>query len=167
MGAVYRATDTKLDREVAIKVLPDSFANDQERVARFEREARALASLNHPNIGGIFGLEQAGRSQALILELIEGEDLSERLKRGPLPVEDALRIGKQIAEALEVAHEKRIIHRDLKPGNIKITDDGQVKVLDFGLAKTAVASSQTDNNSPTITADFTMPGTLLDIRCGF
>ena len=161
MGAVYRATDTKLDREVAIKVLPDSFANDRERVARFEREAKALASLNHPNIGGIFGLEQAGQSQALILELIEGEDLSERLKRGPLLVEDALRIGKQIAEALEVSHEKGIIHRDLKPGNIKITDDGQVKVLDFGLAKTAVASSQTDNNSPTITADFTMPGTLL------
>jgi len=133
MGAVYRATDSKLDREVAIKVLPESFAQDKERLARFEREAKALAALNHSNIAGIFGIEQAGDSQALILELVEGEDLSERLKRGPLPVEEALEVCKQIAEALEAAHGKGIIHRDLKPGNIKLLSDGRVKVLDFGL----------------------------------
>jgi len=137
MGAVYRATDTKLDREVAIKVLPESFAQDRERLARFEREAKVLASLNHPNIAAIHGLEQIGNSHALVLELVEGEDLSERLKRGPLPVEEALDVCKQIAEALEAAHEKGIIHRDLQPGNVKLTAEGKVKVLDFGLAKTA------------------------------
>jgi len=175
MGEVYRATDTKLDREVAIKVLPESFARDKERLARFEREAKALAALNHPNIAAIHGLERAGNSQALILELVEGEDLSERLKRGPLPVEEALDLCKQIAEALEAAHEKGIIHRDLKPGNVKLTADGKVKVLDFGLAKVGLGvpaepksgavgtprSTLIDSQSPTITADCTMPGTLL------
>ena len=162
MGAVYRATDTKLDREVAIKVLPESFAQDRERLARFEREAKVLASLNHPNIAAIHGLEQTGNSHALVLELVEGEDLSERLKRGPLPVEEALDVCKQIAEALEAAHEKGIIHRDLKPGNVKLTAEGKVKVLDFGLAKTATTESTSISpDSPTITADHTLPGTLL------
>jgi serine/threonine protein kinase len=166
MGEVYRATDTKLDREVAIKVLPQSFAEDKERLARFEREAKTLATLNHSNIAGIYGLEKSEQSQALVLELVEGEDLSERLKRGPLPVEEALEICKQIAEALEAAHEKGIIHRDLKPGNIKITEDGKVKVLDFGLAKgmtdgsDSLTSANTED-SPTITDAFTKPGTIL------
>ena len=135
MGAVYRATDTKLDRKVAIKVLPDVLLQDPQRLTRFEREAKALATLNHPNIAAIFGIEQSGDSPALILELIEGEDLSARLRRGPLPVEEALEVSKQVAEALEAAREKGIIHRDLKPGNIKLLPDGRVKVLDFGLAK--------------------------------
>ena len=166
MGEVYRATDTKLDREVAIKVLPQSFAENKERLARFEREAKTLATLNQPNIAGIYGLEKSGQSQALALELVEGEDLSERLKRGPLPVDETLEICKQIAEALEAAHEKGIIHRDLKPGNIKITEDGKVKVLDFGLAKGMTdevdsLTSTNDENSPTITDAFTQPGTIL------
>ena len=162
MGEVYRATDAKLGRDVAIKVLPESFAEEKERLARFEREARTLASLNHPNIAAIHGLEQSGQSQALVLELVEGQDLSKRLKSGPLPVDEALDVCKQIAEALEAAHEKGIIHRDLKPGNIKVTDDGKVKVLDFGLAKAVVADAHaSDADSPTITADYTLPGTLL------
>ena len=139
MGEVYRATDTKLDREVAIKVLPESFAQDKERLARFEREAKTLASLDHPNIGAIYGIEEAEGKRCLILQLVEGEDLSQRIKRGALPVEEALDVCKQIAEALEAAHEKGIIHRDLKPGSIKLMADGRVKVLDFGLAKAAIA----------------------------
>lgn len=166
MGEVYRATDTKLDREVAIKVLPESFAVDIERLARFEREAKSLAALNHPNIAGIFGLEETADSQALVLELVEGDDLSDVLKRGPLPIEETLDICKQIAEALEAAHEKGIIHRDLKPGNIKITGDGKVKVLDFGLAKALSDESDISDgtgadDSPTITDAFTKPGTIL------
>ncbi|MDC0325561.1 serine/threonine protein kinase [bacterium] len=166
MGEVYRATDTKLDREVAIKVLPQSFAENKERLARFEREAKTLATLNHPNIAGIYGLEKFEQSQALVLELVEGEDLSERLKRGPLRVDEALEVCKQIAEALEVAHAKAIIHRDLKPGNIKINEDGKVKVLDFGLAKalsdeSTVTSLASAEDSPTITDAFTQPGTIL------
>lgn len=166
MGEVYRATDTKLGREVAIKVLPQGFAKDKERLARFEREAKTLATLNHPNIAGIYGLEQVGDSKALALELVEGEDLSERLRRGPLPVEDALKTSKQIAEALEAAHEKGIIHRDLKPGNVKLTEDGKVKVLDFGLAKALTddsdaTSASISEDSPTITDVFTRPGTIL------
>ena len=162
MGAVYRATDTKLDREVAIKVLPDILARDEERLARFDREAKALAVLHHPNIASIFGIEQMGDTKALILELVEGEDLSARLKRGPLAMEEALEVCKQIAEALEAAHEKGIIHRDLKPGNIKLMADGKVKVLDFGLAKTLTAdTASADADSPTITGDYTLPGTLL------
>ena len=125
MGAVYRATDTKLHRDVAIKILPDAFAGDPDRLARFTREAQLLASLNHPNIAAIYGIEE----RAIVMELVEGEDL-----RGPLPVETALQYAIQIASALEAAHEKGIIHRDLKPANIRITADSRVKVLDFGLA---------------------------------
>ena len=140
MGEVYRATDTKLERDVAIKVLPAAFAADPERLARFEREAKLLASLNHPNIAHVYGFESASLEDGskvhfLAMELVEGEDLGERLKRGAIPVEDALAIAKQIAEALEEAHEHGIVHRDLKPANVKVTPDGKVKVLDFGLAK--------------------------------
>jgi len=135
MGEVYRATDTKLKRQVAIKVLPESLAADAERLARFQREAEVLASLNHPNIAQIHGLEQSGGTIALVMELVEGEDLSQRIARGPIPLDEALPIAKQIAEALEAAHEQGIIHRDLKPANIKVRPDGTVKVLDFGLAK--------------------------------
>ena len=165
MGEVYRATDTKLDREVAIKVLPESFAQDKERLARFEREAKVLASLDHPNIGAILGVEDADGKRCLILQLIEGETLTERLRTGAMPIDEALDVCKQIAEALEAAHEKGIIHRDLKPGNIKITPDGKVKVLDFGLAKAAIVESSvapSDNSqSPTLTADYTRPGVIL------
>ena len=135
MGEVYQATDSKLGRSVAIKLLPEAFTHDSERVARFEREARVLASLNHPNIAAIYGLEESGGRKFLVMELVAGETLAERIKRGPIPVDEALRIAKQICEALEAAHEKGIIHRDLKPANVKITPDGKVKVLDFGLAK--------------------------------
>ena len=135
MGEVWRARDTRLKREVAIKVLPDAFARDAERVARFQREAEVLASLNHPHIGGIYDVAEFGESRFLVLELVEGETLADRIARGPIPLEEALAIAKQIAEAVEAAHEKGIIHRDLKLANVKLTDDGNVKVLDFGLAK--------------------------------
>jgi Tol biopolymer transport system component len=135
MGVVYRATDSNLGRSVALKVLPEAFAADPERLARFEREARLLAALNHPNIAQIHGLEVAGETRALVMELVEGPTLAERLLAGPLALEDALAIARQIAEALEAAHEKGIVHRDLKPANVKLTRDGTVKVLDFGLAK--------------------------------
>ena len=135
MGEVYRATDTSLGREVAIKILPDAFAADPERLARFEREAKTLAALNHPNIAAIYGFEKSGGTHALVMELVEGDDLSQRIARGAIPIDDALPIAKQIAEALEAAHEQGIIHRDLKPANIKVRADGTVKVLDFGLAK--------------------------------
>ncbi|NOT25990.1 MAG: serine/threonine protein kinase, partial [Acidobacteria bacterium] len=138
MGQVYRALDTKLGRSVAIKALPDSL-NDPERVARFQREAQVLASLNHPNIAAIYGLEESGGTQFLVLELVEGETLGQRLKDGPIPVHEATVIAKQIADALQAAHEKGIIHRDLKPANIAISDTGQVKVLDFGIAKVLVS----------------------------
>src|SRR6476659_6057748 len=141
MGEVYRATDTNLGRQVAIKVLPEVFAQDPERVARFEREAKTLASLNHPNIAIIHGLEKSQGTYALVMELVEGEDLSQRIARGPIPVDEALPIAKQIAEALEAAHEQGIIHRDLKPANVKVRPDGMVKVLDFGLAKLAETSA--------------------------
>lgn len=136
MGEVYLARDESLDREVAIKVLPEEFARDSERIARFQREAKLLASLNHPNIAAIHGLEKSGATGFLVLELVEGETLADRLKRGPIPVEEALGLAMQIIDALEAAHEKRVIHRDLKPTNIKVTPDGMVKILDFGLAKT-------------------------------
>src|SRR5213593_1783777 len=139
MGEVYRAKDTKLDREVAIKVLPELFVSDPERVARFQREAKTLASLNHPHIGGIYGLEDASGVHALVLELVEGPTLADRIAQGPIPLDEALPIARQIAEALEAAHEQGIIHRDFKPANIKVRDDGTVKVLDFGLAKLADA----------------------------
>ena len=128
MGQVYQATDTSLDRQVAIKVLPDAFASDADRLARFEREAKVLASLNHPNIGAIYGLEEAAGQKALVLELVEGPTLADRIAQGPIPVDEALPIAKQIAEALEAAHEAGVIHRDLKPANIKVREDGTVKV---------------------------------------
>jgi eukaryotic-like serine/threonine-protein kinase len=164
MGEVYRATDTNLGRDVAIKVLPEAFAQDPERIARFEREAKTLASLNHPNIAGIYGLEKSQGTYALVMELVEGEDLSQRTARGPIPLDEALPVAKQIAEALEAAHEQGIIHRDLKPANIKIKNDGSVKVLDFGLAKLAEASAAAGTNpsplslSPTITSPALMTG---------
>ena len=163
MGEVYRATDTKLDREVAVKVLPDVMAHDPERVARFEREAKLLASLSHPQIAAIYGFEQADEKRFLVLELVEGPTLEDRLANGPLMVEEALDVARQIADALEGAHQKGIIHRDLKPANVKITPEGQVKVLDFGLAK-ALAEEDPDSDpgtSPTITRQFTEPGVIL------
>ena len=135
MGEVYRARDTQLGREVAIKVLPAAFTADRDRLSRFEREARMLASLNHPHIGAIYGVEESAGARALILELVEGPTLSDRLAAGPIPLKESLAIVRQIADALEAAHAKGIVHRDLKPANIKITPDGIVKVLDFGLAK--------------------------------
>jgi eukaryotic-like serine/threonine-protein kinase len=154
MGEVYRARDTKLDRAVAIKILPEAFAADTDRIARFQREAKTLASLNHPNIAHIHGLEESNGVGALVMELVEGEDLAQRIARGAIPVAEALPIAKQIAEALEAAHEQGIIHRDLKPANVKVRPDGTVKVLDFGLAKaiepTGVASPSV-SQSPTIT----------------
>jgi len=152
MGVVYRATDGKLGRQVAIKVLPESFAQDPERLARFEREARMLAALNHPNIAAIHGIEEDQGRRFLVLELVPGKTLE-----GPLPVEEALRVARQIAEALEAAHEKGIVHRDLKPANIKITPEGKVKVLDFGLAKTVGVSS----SDATLTVEATREGTVM------
>src|SRR5262245_7129060 len=154
MGEVYRATDTNLGRQVAIKVLPDTFAQDPERLARFDREAKTLAALNHPNIAIIHGLEKADGIRALVMELVEGSTLADRITQGPIPVEDALPIARQIADALEAAHEQGIIHRDLKPANIKVRPDGTVKVLDFGLAKALEpmsAASPSVTASPTIT----------------
>src|SRR6266480_2026199 len=161
MGQVYRARDTRLDRDVAIKILPEAFAHDVDRLARFQREAKTLASLNHPNIAIIHGFEQAGDVHALVMELVDGEDLSQRIARGAIPLDEALPIAKQIAEALEAAHEQGIIHRDLKPANIKLRDDGMVKVLDFGLAKAmepAAGSSPSMSMSPTITTPAMMTG---------
>src|SRR5499427_3164989 len=135
MGEVYRATDTNLKRQVAIKVLPEAMAGDAERVARFQREAEVLATLNHPNIAHLYGLEKSDGTLALVMELVEGPTLADRIAQGPIPLDEALPIAKQIAEALEAAHEQGIIHRDLKPANVKVRDDGTVKVLDFGLAK--------------------------------
>ncbi len=164
MGEVYRAKDSRLDRDVAIKVLPESMARDKERALRFEREAKLLATLNHPHIAAIHGFEECNGQKFLVLEYVEGETLSARLKPGPLPVEDALEIGKQIAEALEAAHEKGVVHRDLKPGNVMVRPDGTVKVLDFGLAR-AMADDSTGKvpigDSPTITANYTRPGVVL------
>jgi serine/threonine protein kinase len=154
MGEVYRATDTNLRRQVAVKVLPASVAGDPERLARFQREAEILATLNHPNIAQIHGMEEANGTQFLVLELVDGESLNRRLIRGPIPVDEALGIAKQISEALEAAHDKGIIHRDLKPANIALTKEGRVKVLDFGLAKSLPATygSLDVTNSPTITS---------------
>src|SRR4051812_46857746 len=175
MGEVYRATDSRLKREVAIKVLPAAFTADAERLQRFEREAQLLAQLHQPNIASIFGLEESDGVRALVMELVEGEDLTAVIARGPLPLEQALAIARQIAEALEAAHERGIVHRDLKPGNVKLRADGTVKVLDFGLAKamepTGAASSPAPDlarsptlmRSPTITAAH---GTLLGAILG-
>ena len=163
MGEVYRARDAKLNRDVAIKVLPEAVAEDAERLARFQREAQVLASLNHPHIAAIYGLEKAGNFEALVLELVEGETLAERIGAGPIPVDEALAIARQIADALEAAHEKGIVHRDLKPANVKITPEGKVKVLDFGLAKalTGDASSPDVSHSPTLTAQATQAGVVI------
>ena len=135
MGQVYQATDTKLNRQVALKILPEAFAGDPDRLARFQREAEVLASLNHPNIAQIHGIEEGDDTRALVLELVEGPTLADRIAQGALPLDEALPIAKQIAEALEAVHEAGVIHRDWKPANIKVKDDGTVKVLDFGLAK--------------------------------
>jgi serine/threonine protein kinase/Tol biopolymer transport system component len=177
MGEVYRATDTRLEREVAIKVLPEEFAEDSERLARFDREAKALASLSHPNIATLYGLEQVSKSELdqasrpvgsgnlvfLVMELVEGDDLSQRIAKGPLPINTAVAIGRQIAEGLEAAHRKAIVHRDLKPANIRVSADGKVKILDFGLAKTwdPSPSAADFTESPTVTAGMTRRGTIL------
>jgi Tol biopolymer transport system component len=161
MGEVYRARDAKLGRDVAIKVLPESLADDRERLARFSREAQVLAALNHPNIAHIHGFEDSTGVPALVMEMVEGSTLADRISKGPMPIDEALAIAKQIAEALEAAHEQGIIHRDLKPANIKVRDDGTVKVLDFGLAKaleTTTASSPNVTQSPTITSPAMMTG---------
>ena len=171
MGEVWRARDTTLDRDVALKVLPEAFTADPDRLARFEREAKILASLNHPNIASIYGLEESegGQFRALVLELVEGPTLADRIARGPIPIDDALPIARQIAEALEAAHEAGVIHRDLKPANIKVRDDGTVKVLDFGLAKLDPLSPRGEGRgegddpteSPTLTAAATRTGVLM------
>ena len=164
MGQVFRARDTRLNRDVALKVLSKSFANDPERLARFNREAQTLASLNHPNIAHLHGLEESGGITALVMELVEGDDLSKRIANGPMPLDEALPIAKQIADALEAAHEQGIIHRDLKPANIKVRPDGTVKVLDFGLAKAmdpAGTPSTNAMNSPTLSIHATQAGIIL------
>ena len=162
MGQVYQATDTKLNRQVALKILPEAFATDPDRLARFQREAQVLASLNHPNIAQIHGIEEDEGTRALVLELVEGPTLAERIKQGPIPLDEALPIAKQIAEALEAAHEAGVIHRDLKPANIKVKDDGTVKVLDFGLAKALDPSPEGDpSRSPTLTAAATQMGVIM------
>jgi serine/threonine protein kinase len=164
MGVVWKAVDTTLDREVAVKILPDLFAADRERLERFGREARLLASLNHPNIATVHGIHQADGVRFLAMELAEGEDLSQRLQRGPLPVDQVLRIAVQIATALEAAHAQGIVHRDLKPANVVNTSDDRVKVLDFGLAKAfdpGAAASGDPSISPTLTSVGTVAGVIL------
>jgi eukaryotic-like serine/threonine-protein kinase len=163
MGEVYRAHDSKLGRDVAMKVLPDAFARDAERMARFQREAKVLASLNHPNIATIHGLEDSGGNRALVMELVEGPTLADRIRHGPIPIQEALPIAKQIAEALEYAHERGVVHRDLKPANVKVTNDDIVKVLDFGLAKALEGDSASFDisTSPTISRMATQAGILL------
>jgi serine/threonine-protein kinase len=168
MGEVYRATDSRLGRDIAIKVLPAEVAGDPERLARFEREARLLATLNHPGIAHVYGFESAELTDGsavhfLAMELVEGEDLAERLKRGPVPVDEALEIARQVSEALEEAHEKGIVHRDLKPANVMLAAEGKVKVLDFGLAKayageSASGSSGHPSQSPTLAHTGTQAG---------
>src|SRR5439155_4088124 len=162
MGEVYRAHDTKLGRDVALKIIADTFALDPDRLVRFTREAQVLASLNHPHIAAIYGFEDSGDTHALVLELVEGPTLAERIAQGPLPVDEALPIAAQIADALEAAHEQGIIHRDLKPANIKVRPDGMVKVLDFGLAKAMDPQSSSAGaalaNSPTITTPAALGG---------
>ena len=166
MGEVYRAKDTKLGRDVALKILPASVTDDPERIARFRREAQVLASLNHPHIAAIYGFDDSGDTHALVLELVEGPTLADRIAKGPVPLEEALQIAQQIADALENAHEQGIIHRDLNPSNIKVRDDGTVKVLDFGLAKALEPSDPARlgggasglTQSPTITTPAMMTG---------
>src|SRR3989454_10027375 len=161
MGVVFRALDTKLQRDVALKLLPDHFADDPECLARFQREAQVLASLNHPNIAQIYGLEEFNGTRCIVMELVEGDTLEQRLKRGPIPIDEALPIATEIAQALEAAHERGIVHRDLKPANIKLTRDGKVKVLDYGLAKAFQEEQPTTlSNSPTL-VDASVPGVIL------
>ena len=162
MGQVWQATDTQLNRQVALKILPDAFAADPDRLARFQREAQILASLNHPNIAAIYGIEEAEGTRALVLELVEGPTLADRIAKGAIPVDEALPVAKQIAEALEAAHEAGVIHRDLKPANIKVREDGTVKVLDFGLAKALDPAPDADpSQSPTLTAAATQMGVIM------
>jgi serine/threonine-protein kinase len=163
MGEVYRARDSKLGRDVAIKVLPEAFARDSARMERFRREAKILASLNHTNIASIYGLDDSDTAHALVMELAEGPTLADRIKAGPIPIDEALPIARQMADALEYAHEKSIIHRDLKPANIKVAPDDTVKILDFGLAKALEddPSSIDISTSPTISRMATMQGVLL------
>ena len=161
MGVVYRARDTKLGRDVAIKVLPADHSHDAHRLSRFEREARLLASLNHPHVATLHGFEEASGTRFLIMELVEGETLADRIARHPLPIEEALSLFRQMAEGLEAAHDKGIIHRDLKPANVKITPEGQVKVLDFGLAKGAAPASGPQSESPTVTRSPSESGVIL------
>src|SRR5215813_1801704 len=163
MGEVYQARDTKLKRDVAIKILPDEFSRDSARVSRFQREAEVLASLNHPNIAAIYDLQEGNDTRYLVLELVEGATLAERIHRGRIPVEEALAIAKHICEALEAAHEKGVVHRDLKPANVKITADGRIKVLDFGLAKAmeTAPTAGTLSNSPTLSLAATQAGVIL------
>jgi serine/threonine protein kinase len=162
MGEVYRARDTRLGRDVAIKIVPHEFASRPDRLARCEREARMLAALNHPHIAAIYGIEDDEGIHALVLELVDGETLAERIARGPLRIADALAIARQIADALDAAHEKGIVHRDLKPANIKITPDGVVKVLDFGLAKLDAPTAEVGNSaSPTVTVGGTQAGLIV------
>ncbi len=162
MGEVYKARDTKLARDVAIKILPRAFTGDPERLARFQREARLLASLNHPNIATIHGIEDIDGVSAIVMELVDGPTLAERLAKGPLPIKEALSMTTQIADALDAAHEKGIVHRDLKPANIKIAANGTVKLLDFGLAKLVTDGSSADlTQSPTVTVDSTREGLIL------
>jgi serine/threonine protein kinase len=163
MGEVYRARDGRLNRDVALKILPEVFASDPERLARFEREAQVLASLNHPHIAAIHGIEESDGVRALVLELVEGETVADRLARGPIPLDEALPIARQIAEALEAAHEQGIIHRDLKPANIKVRPDGTVKVLDFGLAKLAQAATSSGGPSATLSPTITSPALMTGI----
>ena len=160
MGEVYEARDSKLGRKVAIKILPASFANDAERLARFQREARMLAALNHPNIATIYGLEQSDSVHYLVMELVPGQTLAERIIKGALPLDESLKIAGQIAEALEAAHEKGVIHRDLKPANVKVTPEGRVKVLDFGLAKAFTGDGAPDlSQAPTLSEEGRILGT--------
>src|SRR5271165_840980 len=163
MGEVYRSRDSKLGREVALKVLPTSVALDADRLARFSREAKVLAALNHPNIAAIYGLEDSGANHALVMELVEGPTLADRIQSSPIPTEEALPIAKQICEALEYAHERGIVHRDLKPANIKVTPEGTAKVLDFGLAKALEneISAADIGSSPTMTRMATQAGIIL------
>ncbi len=164
MGEVYRARDTRLNRDVALKVLPADFATDEDRMARFTREAQMLAALNHTNIAAIYGIEESGVKRALVLELVEGETLAELIAQGPVPIRDAVKIALQIAEALEAAHEKGIVHRDLKPANIKITPQGVVKILDFGLARALGTDQPTafsPSDAPTVMSDATNPGMII------